>query len=242
MWLCRHTSMANSPLAAIGNKVAHLGPRSYCLSAQMLFMSTGWDYVSELRPPTGLLFIPKIYEYRATVGWYSQVKTEEFGEKPAPVLLCPPQIPDGVTRELARASAVRGRRVNDLSMTRSVSRDSERVYSVVFRLEILKQFETVLSSWWLFFLPCLRLFLFFICIVSFASPCPSCFSCWLRVHFDTILSFRVWDNRTLGVALGFCARASYSPTCYVAFLCGWSAKWWSWKVRFMFAAEHWNLP
>jgi hypothetical protein len=28
------------------------------------FMSMGWDYVSELRPPTGLLFIPQmIYEY-----------------------------------------------------------------------------------------------------------------------------------------------------------------------------------
>jgi hypothetical protein len=29
----------------------------------MLFMSMGWDYVSELRPLTGLLFIPqKMYE------------------------------------------------------------------------------------------------------------------------------------------------------------------------------------
>jgi hypothetical protein len=30
----------------------------------LLFMSMGWDYDSELRPPTGLLFIPQmIYEY-----------------------------------------------------------------------------------------------------------------------------------------------------------------------------------
>jgi hypothetical protein len=30
----------------------------------LLFMSMGWDYVSELRPSTGLLFIPKmIHEY-----------------------------------------------------------------------------------------------------------------------------------------------------------------------------------
>jgi hypothetical protein len=30
----------------------------------LLLMLTGWDYVSELRPPTGLLFIPQvIYEY-----------------------------------------------------------------------------------------------------------------------------------------------------------------------------------
>jgi hypothetical protein len=31
---------------------------------QMMIMSMGWDYVSELRPPTGLLLIPHvIYEY-----------------------------------------------------------------------------------------------------------------------------------------------------------------------------------
>jgi hypothetical protein len=30
----------------------------------MMMMSMGWDYVSELRPPTGLLFVPQvIYEY-----------------------------------------------------------------------------------------------------------------------------------------------------------------------------------
>jgi hypothetical protein len=26
----------------------------------LLFMSMGWEYVSELRPPTGLLFIPEV--------------------------------------------------------------------------------------------------------------------------------------------------------------------------------------
>jgi hypothetical protein len=34
-------------------------------SCDFLFMSVGWDCVSELRPPTGLLFIHQvIYEYR----------------------------------------------------------------------------------------------------------------------------------------------------------------------------------
>jgi hypothetical protein len=28
-WLCRHTFMANSPLAAIGNRVAHPGSIAY---------------------------------------------------------------------------------------------------------------------------------------------------------------------------------------------------------------------
>jgi hypothetical protein len=38
-------------------------------------------------------------------------KTEVLGEKPVPVPLCPPQIPHGLTRDRARASAVRGRRL-----------------------------------------------------------------------------------------------------------------------------------
>jgi hypothetical protein len=50
----------------------------------------GLDYVSELRPSTGLLLIPQmIYERGATVNWYWQGKTEELGDKPAPVPLCP---------------------------------------------------------------------------------------------------------------------------------------------------------
>jgi hypothetical protein len=35
-------------------------------------------------------------------------KTEELGEKPIPVPLCPPQIPHGLTQALTRASMVRG--------------------------------------------------------------------------------------------------------------------------------------
>jgi hypothetical protein len=35
-------------------------------------------------------------------------ETEELGEKPVPVPLCPPQIPHGLTRARTRASAVRG--------------------------------------------------------------------------------------------------------------------------------------
>jgi hypothetical protein len=47
------------------------------LTSPLLFMSMGWDYVSELRPPTGLLFTPHphmVYEYVATVEWYGQAK------------------------------------------------------------------------------------------------------------------------------------------------------------------------
>jgi hypothetical protein len=78
----------------------------------LLFMSTGWDYVSELRPLTGLLFIPQvIYEYGATVEWYWQEKLKELWQKPVPVLLCPPRIPHALTRARTRASAVRRRRL-----------------------------------------------------------------------------------------------------------------------------------
>jgi hypothetical protein len=73
-----------------------------------------WDYVTELRPPTGLLFIPQmIYEYGDPVVWYWQEKTEELWGKPVPVILWPPQIPHGLTWARTRLSTVRGRRLTD---------------------------------------------------------------------------------------------------------------------------------
>jgi len=51
-----------------------------------------------------------IWVWRATVEWYWQGKTEELGEKPVPVPLCPPQIPHGLTGSLTRVSKMRGLR------------------------------------------------------------------------------------------------------------------------------------
>jgi len=48
---------------------------------------------------------------------YWQGKTEKLGEKPVPVLLCPPQIRHGLTRARTRASVVRGRRLTAWVMT-----------------------------------------------------------------------------------------------------------------------------
>jgi hypothetical protein len=62
---------------------------------------------------------PDDMSLRATVEWYRQWKTEELGEKPAPVPLCPPQIPHGLNRARTRASAVRGRRLTAWAMARS---------------------------------------------------------------------------------------------------------------------------
>jgi hypothetical protein len=59
-----------------------------------------------------------IWVWIATVEWYWQGKTEELGEKPVPVPLCPPQIPHGLTRARIRSSAVRGRRLTTWAMVR----------------------------------------------------------------------------------------------------------------------------
>jgi hypothetical protein len=52
------------------------------------------------------------------VEWNWQGKTEELGEKPVPVPLCPPQIPHGLSRDRTRASAVGGRRLIAWAMAR----------------------------------------------------------------------------------------------------------------------------
>jgi hypothetical protein len=49
---------------------------------------------------------------------YWERKTEELGEKPVPVPLCPAHIPHGLTPARTRASAVRGRRLMTWAMAR----------------------------------------------------------------------------------------------------------------------------
>jgi hypothetical protein len=68
------------------------------------------ENVTELQPPTLLLlFIPQvIYEY-GEPPWWNDIDrgTEELGEKPVPVPLCPPQFAHGLTRERKLASTVK---------------------------------------------------------------------------------------------------------------------------------------
>jgi hypothetical protein len=83
-------------------------------------MSMRSDDVSELQPPTGLLFILQvIYEF-GEPRWNDtdRGKTEELGEKPVPVPLRPPQIPHGLTRALTPVSAVNGWRLTTRAMAR----------------------------------------------------------------------------------------------------------------------------
>jgi hypothetical protein len=70
------------------------------------FMSMGWDYDSELRLLTGLLFIPQII-YESGQPWWNQRNTEELGENLVPVSLFPPQIPHGLTQARTWASMVK---------------------------------------------------------------------------------------------------------------------------------------
>jgi hypothetical protein len=72
-----------------------------------------------MRTYVSILRIPQmIWVWRATVEWYWQGKTEELGDKPVPVPLCPPQIPHWLIRARTRASAVRGRRLTTWAMAR----------------------------------------------------------------------------------------------------------------------------
>jgi hypothetical protein len=57
----------------------------------------------------------------APVEWNWQGKAEVLGEKPVPVILCPPQIPRGLTLDRTRASAVGGRRLTAWTMARMIS-------------------------------------------------------------------------------------------------------------------------
>jgi hypothetical protein len=73
----------------------------------LLFMSMGRDYVSELRPPTGLFFIPQVISEYGQPRWNNtDRKTEELGEIPFPVGLCQPQIPHGLTQARTRATVL----------------------------------------------------------------------------------------------------------------------------------------
>jgi hypothetical protein len=83
-----------------------------CVLFFSFFMSMGWNHISELFPPTGLLFIPRWY---MSVESHGEIiltgKTEKFREKYVSVPLRRPQNSNWMTRARTRASAMRGRRL-----------------------------------------------------------------------------------------------------------------------------------
>jgi hypothetical protein len=64
------------------------------------------------------------------VEWYWHGKTEELGENPVPVPLCPTQIPHGLTQARTRYCAVRGWRLTAWAMARPCYRVTDGTASV----------------------------------------------------------------------------------------------------------------
>jgi hypothetical protein len=66
----------------------HSVPKNVYALRMLLFMLMGWDCVSELQPPMGLLSIPQMIRYGAPVEkLYWLGKTDELREEPIPLLL-----------------------------------------------------------------------------------------------------------------------------------------------------------
>jgi hypothetical protein len=134
----------------------------------------GWNYVSELRPSTGILFTPHmIWVRRATVEWYWQGKAEELGEK-LPVSLCTPLNSHVLTRKRTRDSAVTGRRLPS-----KVSREDQHwqwhYNPLFFTRYINKSYANKVTSvrttycWWL--------------SITTQKHCSVCFSVRLKYLF-----------------------------------------------------------
>jgi hypothetical protein len=86
----------------------------------------GRDYVSELLPSAGLLFISMmIYGYGAPMELHRQGETEELADRPVPEPLCPPKIPQGLTRMRTRTSAVTARQLTVQAKARPMQSDSK---------------------------------------------------------------------------------------------------------------------
>jgi hypothetical protein len=86
----------------------------------LLFMSMGWEYVSEQQPQAAVY---------SQVIWYGELRWNDIDRgklknsenKPVPVPLYPPQISNGTIRARSRASAVRGQRLTAWVMVRPIS-------------------------------------------------------------------------------------------------------------------------
>jgi hypothetical protein len=105
-------------------------------------MSMGWNYVSELHHQWPCRSSPDdIWVWRAMVEWYRQGGTEELGEKPAPMPLCPPQIPHRLTRTHTRISAVRDRWLIAWAMARP------KIFDLIFTFHyVWKHFRKLFSK------------------------------------------------------------------------------------------------
>jgi hypothetical protein len=90
-----------------------------CCEYVFVFMSTGWDYISELRPPMGILFMTKLYmSMESHGGMILTGENEISGRNFCPSVSLTSHIPHGLTRAQTRASEVTGRLLTVWAMTR----------------------------------------------------------------------------------------------------------------------------
>jgi hypothetical protein len=88
----------------------------------MLFMPKRWDYICELRPLAGLLFISPMNNENVEALWNHTDKAKrKNSEKKLFQCHYLPHIPYGITRAWGRVSAVRGQRLTAWSMARPTS-------------------------------------------------------------------------------------------------------------------------
>jgi hypothetical protein len=94
-------------------------------------ISIGWDCVSELLSLTDIVHPPRRQKSMENNSGmiYWQGKTEKLGEKPVPVPLCPPQIPQELTRARTRDSARRARWLTAWAMARSCNLRKTNLFS-----------------------------------------------------------------------------------------------------------------
>jgi hypothetical protein len=118
------------------------------ITMMFMFISLGWDDVSELRPPTAPLFIPRCYMNTDNHGGMMLTRNNRITlRKPVPVPLCPPQILYGLSRARTQISVERGRRLIAWTMVRPVDyRDS--LYENSFRRRVRR--TVAFNSPWLF--------------------------------------------------------------------------------------------
>jgi hypothetical protein len=89
------------------------------------FLGVGWDWVHFVRRPLiGLLYQPRmIDEYEGFGGMRTGRGKRSTRRTPAPVPLCPPQIPHDLTWDRTRVAAVWRRRLTAWAMARHFSRN-----------------------------------------------------------------------------------------------------------------------
>jgi hypothetical protein len=111
----------------------------------------GWDWVRLVRRPLlGLLYQPRMIsdDWAVVGGMKIGKRNRSTLRKPAPIPLCPPQIPNNLTWDRTRAAAVGSRRLTAWAMARptGLSKCTEIPHTVIMAKDIfLRRYKSYLS-------------------------------------------------------------------------------------------------